>query len=151
MHLLYSALLVLLVTLSSAVPTTGNEGTCVNPSTLTFIENSLSNISAQLKGFGSSYDGSTGDSLTSLLQLTLLKELVRDCKEKSCNDGNEEGLALLKRIELILNTSTVDLTTRLSAIERQVPSAISSLQSQVSSLSADNRRKVHLLLLPLLM
>ena len=57
--------------------------------------------------------------------------------EKSCKE-NEKGLALLKRIELILNTSNVDIkaiTTsnaatdaRLSANESQ----LASLQSQLS-------------------
>ena len=142
------------------------DGTCVNPTTLSFIENSLTNISDQLKGSSNGVSESI-TSVTSLLQLTMLKEMIGSYKESSTSNSNEEGLALLKRIELLLNTSTADLnnklenftldfnnkldtstaelSTRLSAIEQDIPSAISSLQSQVSSLSSDLNKLSQLL------
>ena len=138
--------------LSSAASTTlgKSDGTCVNPTTLSFIEKSLTNISDQLKG---SSNGVSDDinSVTSLFQLSLLKEMVGSCKEKSCKDS-EEGFARLRRIELILNTTAMDTKTkidtsaaatnaRLSAIEPQ----LASLQSQVSSLSSDLKKISQLL------
>uniref|UniRef100_A0A1X7V182 Fibrinogen C-terminal domain-containing protein n=1 Tax=Amphimedon queenslandica TaxID=400682 RepID=A0A1X7V182_AMPQE len=148
---MYSILLVLCIaSLSAAL-----DGTCVNPTTLSFIENSLSNISDQLKGSSNGVSESI-TSVTSLLQLTMLKEMIGSYKESSTSNNNEEGLTLLKRIELILNTSTADLnnkldtntailSSRLSTIEHNIPSAISSLQSQVSALSSD-LKKIHQLL-----
>uniref|UniRef100_A0A1X7SSY1 Fibrinogen C-terminal domain-containing protein n=1 Tax=Amphimedon queenslandica TaxID=400682 RepID=A0A1X7SSY1_AMPQE len=119
------------------------------------LQNSLTNISDQLKGSSNGVSESLS-SVTSLFQLSFLKELIGSYKEKSSNSSNEEGLALLKRIELILNTSTADLnnkldtstaelSTRLSAIEQDIPSVISSLQSQVSSLSSDLNKLSRLL------
>ena len=61
---------------SSASTTQGkSDGTCVNPTTLSFIEKSLTNISDQLK---ESSNGVSDDinSVTSLFQLSLLKEMV---------------------------------------------------------------------------
>ena len=130
---MYYFLLALCLSLysSSASTTLGkSDGTCVNPTTLSFIENSLTNLSMS----------DSINSVTSLFQLSLLKEMVGSCKEKSCKD-NEKGLALLKRIELTLNTSTADIKTittsnavtdaRLSAIESQ----LASLQLQLSTLT----------------
>ena len=152
---MYSILLVLCMTSYTLSPSSTLDGTCVNPTTLSFIENSLTNISDQLKGSSNGVSESI-TSVTSLLQLTMLKEMIGSYKESSTNSSNEEGLALLKRIELILNTSTADLnnkldtstaelSTRLSTIEQDIPSAISSLQSQVSALSSD-LKKIHQLL-----
>ena len=130
---MYYFLLTLCLSLysSSASTTLGkSDGTCVNPTTLSFIENSLTNLSMS----------DSINSVTSLFQLLLLKEMVESCKEKSCKD-NKKGLALLKRIELTLNTSTADIKTittsnavtdaRLSAIESQ----LASLQLQLSTLT----------------
>uniref|UniRef100_A0A1X7UPJ1 Fibrinogen C-terminal domain-containing protein n=1 Tax=Amphimedon queenslandica TaxID=400682 RepID=A0A1X7UPJ1_AMPQE len=163
---MYSILLVLCMSSYSLSASSTLDGTCVNPTTLSFIENSLTNISDQLKGSSNGVSESI-TSVTSLLQLTMLKEMIGSYKESSTNNSNEEGLALLKRIELILNTSTADLnnklenftldfnnkldtstaelSTRLSAIEQDIPSAISSLQSQVSSLSSDLKKIYQLL------
>ena len=142
MYSYYSILLVFCIASYTLSGSSTLDGTCVNPTTLSFIENSLTNISDQLK------DGVTEKlhSVTSIFQLSLLKEMVGSCKEKSCNANNssEEGLALLKRMEQILNTSTSNIDTkidtstaatdaRLNAIEPQ----LASLQSQVSSLSSD--------------
>ena len=54
--------------------------------------------------------------------------------EKSCKD-NEKGLALLKCIELILNTSNVDIkaiTTSNAATDARLSAQLASLQSQLS-------------------
>ena len=152
---MYSILLVLCMTSYSLSASSTLDGTCVNPTTLSFIENSLTNISDQLKGSSNGVSESI-TSVTSLLQLTMLKEMIGSYKESSTSNSNEEGLALLKRIELLLNTSTAHLTnkldtstaelsTRLSTIEQDIPSAISSLQSQVSSLSSDLKKIYQLL------
>ena len=129
---------------SASTGTTLNSRTCVNPTTLSFIENSLTNISDQLKGSSNGVSDSL-TSVTSLLQLSMLKEMIGSYKEKSPNNNNEEGLALLKRIELKLNSSTEDISNRLNVIEQDIPSAISSLQSQVSSLSSDVKKISQLL------
>ena len=166
MYSYYSILLVLCMTSYTLSASSTLDGTCVNPTTLSFIENSLTNISDQLKGSSNGVSESI-TSVTSLLQLTMLKEMIGSYKESSTSNSNEEGLALLKRIELILNTSTADLnnkldnftidcnnkldtstaelSTRLSTIEQDIPSAISSLQSQVSSLSSDLNKLSRLL------
>ena len=151
---MYSILLVLCIASNSLSASSTLDGTCVNPTTLSFIENSLTNISDQLKGSSNGVSESLS-SVTSLFQLSFLKELIGSYKEKSSNSSNEEGVAILKRMELILNTSTTDITSkledtnaRLSTIEQQqqdIPSAISSLQSQVSSLSSDLNKLSRLL------
>ena len=138
MYFYHSILLVLCVTSYSLSASSTLDGTCVNPTTLSFIENSLTNISDQLK------DGASDNlqSVTNIFQLSLLKEMVGSCKEKSCNGNNNknEGLALLKHMELILNT-TAATDARLNAIEPQ----LASLQSQVSSLSSDLKKIYQLL------
>ena len=148
---MYSILLVLCITSNSLSASSTLDGTCVNPTTLSFIENSLTNISDELKGSSNGVSESLS-SVTSLFQLSFLKELIGSYKEKSSNSSNEEGVAILKRMELILNTSTADITSkledtnaRLSAIEQDIPSAISSLQLQVSSLSSDLNKLSRLL------
>ena len=130
---MYSILLVLCMTSYSLCASSTLDGTCVNPTTLSFIENSLTNISDQLKdGVSESLN-----SVTSIFQLSLLKEMVGSCKEKSCN-SNEEGLAYLKRMELILSTSTAELNTK-------IDTSFAALQSQVSSLSSDLNKLSRLL------
>uniref|UniRef100_A0A1X7SUX3 Uncharacterized protein n=1 Tax=Amphimedon queenslandica TaxID=400682 RepID=A0A1X7SUX3_AMPQE len=118
MYSYYSILLVLCMSSYSLSASSTLDGTCVNPTTLSFIENSLTNISDQLK------DGASDNlhSVASIFQLSLLKEMVGSCKEKSCNgyNDNNEGLALLKRMELILNTSTAATDARLNVIEPQL-------------------------------
>ena len=157
---------------SASTGTTLTSGTCVNPTTLSFIENSLTNISDQLKGSSNGVSDSL-TSVTSLFQLSMLKEMIESCKRKSPNDNNEEGLAFLKRIELIINSSTADIDSKLSAVTKDINrlatsttdnsdklgafstatnarlSAIepqlTSLQSQVSSLSSDVKKISQLL------
>ena len=115
MYSYYCILLVLCITSYSLSASSTLDGTCVNPTTLSFIENSLTNISDQLKGSSCSSDGATSQGLTSLLQLALVKELAKDYKDKSCD---REERNLLKRI----NAS--------------IANKIEFLQSQVSSLSS---------------
>ena len=130
MYVYHSIILVLCFSLYSSSASGKSDGTCVNPTTLSFIENSLTNLSMS----------DSINSVTSLFQLSLLKEMVGSCKEESCKN-NVKGLGLLKQFELILNTSTADIkaiTTstaatdaRLSAIESQ----LASLQLQLSTLT----------------
>uniref|UniRef100_A0A1X7UG17 Uncharacterized protein n=1 Tax=Amphimedon queenslandica TaxID=400682 RepID=A0A1X7UG17_AMPQE len=93
--MMYSILLVLCITSYSSSASNTLDGTCVNPTTLSFIENSLTNISDQLKGSSCSSDGATTEGLTGLLQLALVKELAKDYKDKSCD---KEERNLLNRI-----------------------------------------------------
>ena len=93
MYFYHSILLVLCITSYSLSASSTLDGTCVNPTTLSFIENSLTNISDQLKGSSCSSDGG----LTSLLQLALVKELAKDYKDKSYD--KEEKNLLNRKIE----------------------------------------------------
>ena len=113
---MYCILLVVRFTIYSSSASTG---TCVNPTTLSFIENSLTNISDQLKGSSNGMSVSL-TSVTSLFQLSMLKEMIESCKRKSPNDNNEEGLAFLKRMELIINSSTADINSKLSAVTKDI-------------------------------
>ena len=117
MYVYHSIILVLCFSLYSSSASGKSDGTCVNPTTLSFIENSLTNLSMS----------DSINSVTSLFQLSLLKEMVGSCKEKSCKN-NVKGLALLKQIELILNTSTAD-------IKATIESQLASLQLQLSTLT----------------
>ncbi|XP_019852983.1 PREDICTED: uncharacterized protein LOC109582604 isoform X2 [Amphimedon queenslandica] len=121
---MYSILLVLCMTSYSLSASSTLDGTCVNPTTLSFIENSLTNISDQLKGSSCSSDGATSEGLTGLLQLALVKELAKDYKDKSCD---KEERRLLK------------------SINASITNKIQSLQSQVSSLSSDLNKLSRLL------
>ncbi|XP_019854326.1 PREDICTED: uncharacterized protein LOC109583425 isoform X1 [Amphimedon queenslandica] len=139
---MYSILLVLCITSYSSSASNTLDGTCVNPTTLSFIENSLTNISDQLKGSSCSSDGATTEGLTGLLQLALVKELAKDYKDKSCD---KEERNLLNRINASIankiDASTAATDARLNAIEPQ----LTSLQSQVSSLSSDLNKLSRLL------
>ena len=116
--------------------------TCLFTSSLKFIEQALANISNQLGHVGSRDPSDVGESLTgvtSLLQLSLLKELLGEYK-KGSPSNKQQGPAILSRIELLLNTSIQDLTSRLNTIEsllQGLPSDIVSLQKQVNRLSSN--------------
>uniref|UniRef100_A0A1X7UQW7 Fibrinogen C-terminal domain-containing protein n=1 Tax=Amphimedon queenslandica TaxID=400682 RepID=A0A1X7UQW7_AMPQE len=142
MYSYYSILLVLCMTSYSLSASSTLDGTCVNPTTLSFIENSLTNISDQLKGSSCSSDGATSEGLTGLLQLALVKELAKDYKDESCD---KEERKLLKNINASIankiDASTAATDARLNAIEPQ----LASLQSQVSSLSSDLNKLSRLL------
>ena len=139
---MYSILLVLCLTSYSLSASSTLDGTCVNPTTLSFIENSLTNISDQLKRSSCSSDGATGEGLTGLLQLALVKELAIDYKDKSCD---KEERKLLRSVNASItnkiDASTAAIDARLNAIEPQ----LASLQSQVSSLSSDLNKLCRLL------
>ena len=108
----------------SASSTSDNGGfdTCLSTSSLKFIEQALANISNQLGRVGTRDPSDIGESLTgvtSLLQLSLLKELLGEYK-KGLPSDKQQGLAILSRIELLLNSSIQDLTSRLDTIESNV-------------------------------
>ena len=113
---------------SASTGTTLTSGTCVNPTTLSFIEKSLTNISDQLKGSSCSSEGATSEGLTSLLQLALVKELVKDHKE---NQYDKEERIFLRHIN--------------ASITNRIEPQLASLQSQVSSLSSDVKKIFQLL------
>ena len=127
----------------SASSNSGNDvsNTCLSTSSFKFIEQALANISKQLGHVGTRDPSDIGESLTgvtSLLQLSLLRELLGEYK-KGSPSKKQQGLAILSRIELLLNTSIQDLTSRLNTIESHqqiLPSNITLLQRQVNSLSS---------------
>ena len=128
----------------SASSHSDNDGsnTCLSTSSFKFIEQALANISKQLGRVGTRDPSDVGESLTgvtSLLQLSLLRELLGEYKKESPSD-KQQGLTILSRIELLLNTSIQDLTSRLDTIEfhlQGLPSNITLLQRQVNSLSSN--------------
>ena len=139
----YAITLLAVIASVSASTTSGNDGsdTCPSTSSLKFIEQALANISNQLGHVGTRDPFDVGESLTgvtSLLQLSLLRELLGEYKKGSLSD-KQQGPAILSHIELLLNTSIQDLTSRLNTIEsllQGLPSDIISLQKQVKHLSS---------------
>ena len=96
----------------------GND-TCLSATSLEFIEQALANISVRLGHFGTRDPSDVGESLTcftSLFQLSLLRELLGEYKKGSSLD-NQQGLTILSRIELLVNTSIQNLTSRLNTVE----------------------------------
>ena len=92
---------------------------CLSTSSLKFIEQALANISNQLGRVGTRDPSDVGESLTgvtSLLQLSLLRELLGEYKKGSPSD-KQQGLAILSHIELLLNISIQDITNRLDTLE----------------------------------
>ena len=117
----YAVTLLAVIAGVSASTTSGNDGsdTCLSTSSLKFIEQALANISNQLGHVGTRDPSDIGESLTgvtSLLQLSLLRELLGEYKKGSPSD-KQQGLTILSRIELLLNTSIKDLTSRLDGVE----------------------------------
>ena len=117
----YAVTLLAVIASVSASSHRGNDGsdTCPSTSSLKFIEQALANISNQLGSFGPQDPSDVGESLTcftSLLQLSWLRELLDKYKKRSPSD-KEQILAILSRIELLLNTSVQDLTSRLDNVE----------------------------------
>ena len=91
----------------------------LSTSSLKFIEQALANITNQLGCVGTRDPSDVGESLTgvtSLLQLSLLRELLGEYKKGSPSD-KQQGLSVLSRIELLLNTSIQDLASRLDTVE----------------------------------
>ena len=124
--------------------TINNDGsdTCISTSSFKYIEQVLANISNQLGYVGTRDPSDVGESLTgvtSLLQLSLLRELLGEYKKRSPSD-KQQGLAILSRVELLLNASIQDLTSRLDTIQsflQGLPSDITSLQKQIKTLSSN--------------
>ena len=118
--MVYLYVITLLAVITS-VTASSNDGsdTCLSTSSLKFIEQALANISNRLGRVGTRDPSDVGESLTgvtSLLQLSLLRELAGEYKNGSPSD-KQQGLAVLSRIELLLNTSIQDLTSRLNTVE----------------------------------
>ena len=140
----YAVTLLVVVASVSASTTSGNDGsdTCLSTTSFKFIEQALVNISNRLGHFGTRDPSDIGESLTgvtSLLQLSLLRELLDEYKKGSPSD-KQQGLAFLSRIELLLNTSIQDLTSGLNTIEsllQGLPSEITSLQQKIIHLSSN--------------
>ena len=132
----------LAVIASVSASSSSSSSVCLSASSFKFIEQALANISSQLGRVGTKDPSDIGESLTgvtSLLQLSLLKELLGEYKKESPSD-NQQGLAILIRIEQLLNTSIQNLTSRLDTIEsllQVLPSDITLLQTQVSHLSSN--------------
>ena len=121
MTFFYVITLLTVIASISASSTSDNDGsdTCLSTSSLKFIEQALANISNQLGSVGTRDSSDIGESLTSvtsLLQLSLLKELLGDFKKGSSSD-KQQGLAILSCIELLLNSSIQDLISRVDTVE----------------------------------
>ena len=101
---------------SASTGTTLNSGACVNPTTLSFIENSLTNISDQLYGMS---------------------------RENPFN--KEQVLEYIGVVLNASITDTNIRLSDIEQQQQKVSSAISSLQSQVSSLSSDVKKISQLL------
>ena len=140
----YAVTLLAVIASVSASSHSDNDGSdaCLSTSSLKFIEQALANISKQLGHVGTRDPSDVGESLTgvtSLLQLSLLRELLGEYKKRPPSD-KQQRLAILSRIELLLNTSIQDLTSSLNTIEsllQGLPSDIISLQKQVNRLSSN--------------
>ena len=106
---------------------------------LSQIETSLANLTSHIE--------SPLTSVTSLLQLSLLRELLTGYRKESSsgNGSNEVGLATLQRMETLLNTSIVNIAERLNNMEselaelKRIPQDIHSLVATVSSIQKDTR------------
>ena len=105
-----------------------------------FIETVLANISAQLAAFkfGKSLAdvGESLTSVTSLLQLSLLREVLTEYRVDSSTSDAMEAIATLSRMEELLNGSIINQQTILMDVKKQGNAngqAISSLQKQVTS------------------
>ena len=92
----YAVTLLAVIASVSASSTSRNDGsdTCLSTSSIKFIEQALANISKQLGHIGTRDPSDVGESLTgvtSLLQLSLLRELLGEYKKESPSD-NQKGL-----------------------------------------------------------
>ena len=124
---MYSALLVLCFSLYSS---TASTDTCPSPPPSQSLIKVLANISNQLGSVKSV--GDSLNSVTNLLHVSLLKELLDTGKREGVNN---EGLAILRRMEVILNESChanelKELQSQVSSIE----SSVSSIQSSIEML-----------------
>ena len=135
---MYSALLVLCFSLYSS---TASTDTCPSPPPSQSLIKVLANISNQLGSVKSV--GDSLNSVTNLLHVSLLKELLDTGKREGVNN---EGLAILRRMEVILNESChanelKELQSQVSSIE----SSVSSMQSSIEMLLDHNNAMYELL------
>ena len=107
---------VLVVATTASATTRQKESDCSSQS---FIKSSLANLTSQFSAALSPTESSL-TSVTSLLQLSLLRELLNEYKKEPTGNGSNEGIAILQRIELILNTSVVNIGERLDAVESEL-------------------------------
>ena len=123
-----------------ASSTASIDGTCVNPTDLSFIQNLLTNISDQLKKPSSFSDGMSDSitSVTSLLQLSMLKELMTIGKDSSSdkNSSSNEGLIMLRRLERILNMTTTDIALHLNTSTSDITVKIDTLATLTTNVAA---------------
>ena len=121
MQVLYTVIAVLAV----ATCATASCNTLQNENEkLSQIETRLDNLTSQFSAVTLLSTESPLTSVTSLLQLSLLRELLTGYRKESSsgNGSNEEGLAILKRMEALLNTSIVDIAERLNSLAVTVSS-----------------------------
>ena len=128
---------ILLVVCFVIYSSSASNGTCVNPTTLSFIEKSLTNISDQLKGSSCSSEGATSEGLTSLLQLALVKELVKDHKE---NQYDKEDRILLRHINASITNRIISLESQVSSLSSDVKK-ISQLLSRHVNITVDDEEE----------
>ena len=120
---------------------------------LQYVESALANISAQLASIrpgGNSIDVSESlTGITSLLQLSLLREVLTEYRVDSSTNDALKVVATLSRIEELINTSIINQQTILMDIKKQGNAngqAISSLQKQVNSTLNNIKTNLQLLL-----
>ena len=113
-----------------SVSSTANTDTCPSPPPSQSLIRVLANISNQLGSVKSV--GDSLNSVTNLLHVSLLKELLDNGKGEG---NNNEGLAILKRMESILNEScSADELKELQSQVSSIESTVSSMQSSIELL-----------------
>ena len=123
----FSVVAVLFFTTISSQSYTGGAVTSDN---MRYIESSLANISADLQGPDTAITHSL-TSVTSLLQLSLLKGLLADTTSKN-NDmefDGQEAMAAFNRLEVLMNTTV----SNQQLLQDQISSNQQLLQNQISS------------------
>ena len=110
---------------------TGSHWTCTDKLTifLSYIETALANLSTKCSKLSYSSCESSLTGVTSLLQLSLLKELLGEYKTSPNDKG--EGLAVLNRMELLLNKTILDVTSRLDVMESNIHSMETKILSRI--------------------
>ena len=113
-----------------SVSSTANTDTCPSPPPSQSLIKVLANISNQLGSVKSV--GDSLNSVTNLLHVSLLKELLDNGKGEG---NNNEGLAILKRMESILNESChADELKELQSQVSSIESVVSSMQFNIEML-----------------
>ena len=120
-----------LVTTAAASGNTLEKSECPSQSFFDRIESSLNNLTSQFSSCSVSSTESSLTGVTSLLQLSLLKELLAEYRKEPTgkDDSNEEGLAILQRLELVLNDSLLSMNGRLDSMESELKIMSQNMQS----------------------